>query len=41
LQDVPTADDVGKVVYCQVSATSDGATAWETATAPEIVAANG
>jgi hypothetical protein len=34
----PTADDVGKLVYCQVSATGDGATAWETASAPDIVA---
>ena len=36
---VPTADDIGKLVYCQVSATNDGATVWETASAPEIVAA--
>jgi hypothetical protein len=38
---VPTADDIGKHVYCQVSATDDGATVWETASAPEIVAARG
>jgi hypothetical protein len=34
----PTAEDVGKLVYCQVSATNDGATVWETASAPTIVA---
>ena len=34
----PTAEDVGKLVYCQVSATNDGATVWETASAPPIVA---
>jgi hypothetical protein len=33
---VPAADDVGKVVHCRVTATNDGATVWETATAPEI-----
>ena len=33
----PTAEDVGKVVYCQVSATNDGATVWKTASAPAIV----
>jgi hypothetical protein len=33
-----TAQDVGKLVYCQVSATDDGATAWKTASAPDIVA---
>jgi Domain of Unknown Function (DUF1080) len=33
----PTTDDVGKLVYCQVSATNEsGATAWETASAPTI-----
>ena len=32
----PTADDVGKLVYCQVSATNDGATVWESAPAPAI-----
>jgi Domain of Unknown Function (DUF1080) len=31
-----TADDVGKLVYCQVSATDDGATAWRSAVAPTI-----
>lgn len=34
----PTADDVGKLVYCQVSANNEGATVWKTATAPPIVA---
>jgi hypothetical protein len=34
----PTAQDVGKLVYCRVSATNDGATVWETASAPTIVA---
>jgi hypothetical protein len=34
----PTADDVGTLVYCQVSATNDGATVWRTATAPPTVA---
>ena len=33
-----TAADAGKLVYCQVSVTDDGATAWKTASAPEIVA---
>lgn len=33
----PTAEDVGKLVYCQVAATDDGASVWETASAPEIV----
>jgi hypothetical protein len=32
----PTAEDVGKLVYCQVSATNAGATVWATASAPEI-----
>jgi hypothetical protein len=32
----PTADDVGKLVYCQVSVTDDGATVWRQAPAPEI-----
>jgi hypothetical protein len=33
----PTTDDVGKLVYCQVSATNEsGATVWETASAPSI-----
>jgi 3-keto-disaccharide hydrolase len=36
----PTADDVGKLVYCQVSANNDGATTWKTASAPSIVAAD-
>jgi Domain of Unknown Function (DUF1080) len=31
-----TADDVGKLVYCQVSATDDGATAWKSAPARAI-----
>jgi len=35
----PTADDVGKLVYCRVTATNDGATTWKTASAPPIVAA--
>jgi hypothetical protein len=34
----PTADDVGKLVYCQVSANNGGATVWKTASAPPIVA---
>jgi hypothetical protein len=34
----PTAGDVGKLVYCQVSATAHGATAWKTASAPAVVA---
>jgi hypothetical protein len=34
----PTAEDAGKLVYCQVSATNDGATVWKTASAPPIVA---
>jgi Domain of Unknown Function (DUF1080) len=33
----PTADDVGKLVYCQVSADNRGATVWETASARPIV----
>jgi 3-keto-disaccharide hydrolase len=32
----PTAADVGKVIHCQVSASSGGATVWTTAAAPEI-----
>jgi Domain of Unknown Function (DUF1080) len=32
----PTTDDVGKLVYCQVSANNGGATVWETAPAPTI-----
>jgi hypothetical protein len=32
----PTADDVGKMIYCQVSADNDGATVWRTASAPTI-----
>jgi hypothetical protein len=32
----PTAEDVGKVIHCAVSANRDGATVWETARAPEI-----
>jgi Domain of Unknown Function (DUF1080) len=35
---VPTADDVGKVIHCAVSANNGGATVWETARAPEITA---
>jgi hypothetical protein len=31
-----TGDDVGKLVYCQVAATNDGATAWKLAPAREI-----
>jgi Domain of Unknown Function (DUF1080) len=31
-----TADDVGKLVYCQVSATADGATVWKSAPARAI-----
>jgi hypothetical protein len=34
----PTAEDVGKVVYCQVSVTNDGATVWKTATSKPIIA---
>jgi hypothetical protein len=34
----PTGEDVGKLVYCQVSANNGGATVWETASAPPIVA---
>jgi hypothetical protein len=36
LQYRPTADDVGKVIHCAVSANNGGATVWETARAPEI-----
>jgi hypothetical protein len=36
LKYTPTADDVGKLVYCQVSATNDGATVWKSAVAPAI-----
>ena len=36
---VPTADDVGKVVHCQVAATTGGATVWATRKAPAIFAA--
>jgi hypothetical protein len=32
----PTAEDVGKVIHCAVSANNDGATVWETARAPKI-----
>jgi hypothetical protein len=32
----PSELDAGKLVYCPVSATAAGATAWETASAPEI-----
>jgi hypothetical protein len=32
----PTAEDVGKLIYCQVTADNDGATVWETASAPPI-----
>ena len=38
LKYTPTADDVGKLVYCRVTANNDGATAWKTASAPPIVA---
>jgi hypothetical protein len=37
LKYTPTADDVGKMIYCQVSANSGGATVWKTASAPAIV----
>jgi hypothetical protein len=36
----PTADDVGKLVYCQISANNDGATTWKTASGPPIVGAH-
>jgi hypothetical protein len=36
LKYTPTADDVGKLVYCQVSATDNGATVWKAAVAPAI-----
>jgi hypothetical protein len=32
----PTSDDLGKLVYCQVSADNDGATAWSTGSARPI-----
>jgi hypothetical protein len=32
----PTTDDVGKLVYCQVSANNGGATVWKTASARTI-----
>jgi hypothetical protein len=35
----PTAEDVGKAVFCQVSADNAGATVFKTAGAPEILAA--
>jgi hypothetical protein len=35
----PTADDVGKAVYCQVSVNNGGDTVFKTAGAPEILAA--
>jgi hypothetical protein len=35
----PTADDVGKALYCQVSADNAGATVFRTAGAPEILSA--
>jgi hypothetical protein len=35
----PTAEDVGKVVHCAVSADNAGATVWKTAVAPEILSA--
>jgi hypothetical protein len=35
----PTAEDVGKVIHCAVSANNGGATVWETAGAPEITPA--
>ena len=34
----PTADDVGKLVYCRVTANNNGATQWKTASAPPITA---
>jgi 3-keto-disaccharide hydrolase len=35
----PSADDVGKVVWCQVTATNaEGGTAWATSRAPEVIA---
>ena len=34
----PTADDVGKVIHCAVSANNGGATVWKTARAPAIIA---
>jgi hypothetical protein len=34
----PTADDVGKVIHCSVSADVGGATVWATGSAPEITA---
>jgi hypothetical protein len=34
----PTAEDVGKVIHCAVSANNGGATAWKTAKAPAIQA---
>lgn len=39
-QYTPTADDVGKVIHCAVNANNGGATVWETASAPEITAAD-
>jgi hypothetical protein len=33
----PTAEDAGKLVYCQVSVNNRGATVWKTASAPPIV----
>ena len=36
---VPTADDAGRVVHCQVAATTGGATVWATRKAPAIFAA--
>jgi hypothetical protein len=35
----PTADDVGKAIYCQVSVDNAGATVFKTANAPEILSA--
>jgi 3-keto-disaccharide hydrolase len=34
----PTAEDIGKVIHCSVSANNGGATVWKTARAPEITA---
>jgi Domain of Unknown Function (DUF1080) len=37
----PTAEDIGKVIHCQVSVDNDGATVWATASAPEIASKAG
>ncbi len=36
---VPAGEDVGKAIYCAVNANNGGATAWRTASAPEILTA--